>query len=227
MKFSSLLGKRFGKLTVLNLCRSKTKYGQSIWHCICDCGNQKDVVGVNLVSGNTKSCGCLFNLIHHKQNKMVTDNSSVYIYLNKSNNPAIIDLDDYDKVKDFYWDVNDGNYVYTRKTKNRKTIRIFLHRLIMPIFDDNLFIDHINGNPLDNRKCNLRVVTIQQNCCNRKKQINNTTGHTGVTMNRGKFLAFLTQNHKNIHLGYYDNLEDAVKAREDAEIRYFGEYRRQ
>lgn len=51
-----LIGKRFGKLLVTSRSGNKTKTGQLKWHCVCDCGCIKEVVGNNLVSGNTKGC---------------------------------------------------------------------------------------------------------------------------------------------------------------------------
>ena len=43
--------------------------------------------------------------------------------------------------------------------------------------------------------------------------------------NRNKWIAQITVNYKNIHLGRYENIEDAIKARKEAEVKYFGEYR--
>jgi hypothetical protein len=55
--FIDITGKRFGRLVVLNCAGSKNK--KIIWHCKCDCGNEIDVIGNSLQSGNTMSCGCL------------------------------------------------------------------------------------------------------------------------------------------------------------------------
>ena len=54
------------------------------------------------------------------------------------------------------------------------------------------------------------------------------SGKTGVCFNKraNKWRAFISINKKNIHLGYYDTFEEAVRVREEAEIKYFGEYRR-
>lgn len=54
-----LVGKRFGKLTVLSATEKRTSSGNVIWHCICDCGNECFVSTNHLQTGNTKSCGCL------------------------------------------------------------------------------------------------------------------------------------------------------------------------
>ena len=58
MKLNDLTGQKFHKLTVLNRAYPNTKSGNARWHCICDCGKECDVVGTNLKSGHTKSCGC-------------------------------------------------------------------------------------------------------------------------------------------------------------------------
>lgn len=63
-------------------------------------------------------------------------------------------------------------YVDVRKCVNGKTYRGFLHRLIMSCPPDKV-VDHINGNPLDNRKCNLRICTHKENCLNRNFYIEN------------------------------------------------------
>lgn len=56
-KVIDLTGERFGRLTVIE--RVGTKNRKSVWECKCECGNIKEVVSNNLISGNTKSCGCL------------------------------------------------------------------------------------------------------------------------------------------------------------------------
>lgn len=58
MKLNDLTGQKFHKLTVLNRAYPNTKSGSARWHCICDCGNECNVVGTHLKSGHTKSCGC-------------------------------------------------------------------------------------------------------------------------------------------------------------------------
>lgn len=59
-----LTGKRFGRLTVIERVYSKSKRNgemRAMWHCKCDCGNERDILGSNLMRGLTKSCGCLHN----------------------------------------------------------------------------------------------------------------------------------------------------------------------
>ena len=105
-----------------------------------------------------------------------------------------------------------GHFLYVRIRPNK----LALHREIMrnPV---GKVIDHINRNTLDNRKENLRIVTIQENLRNQKRP-NNKTGHTGVAIyQKGKFTAQIKVNYKKIHLGVFNTIEDAYKARLKAE----------
>lgn len=100
-----------------------------------------------------------------------------------------------------------------------------LHRLFMNA-KKNEVVDHINGNRVDNRKSNLRIVDRSKNGVNRARHSNNKTGHRGVfyCKNIGKYNAYITINWKRKNLGYYKNIEDAINARLEDEKKYYGEY---
>ncbi len=57
--FKNLKNKKFNRLTVLNISSTRTPGGKIKWDCICDCNNLKSVISHKLISGTTKSCGCL------------------------------------------------------------------------------------------------------------------------------------------------------------------------
>ena len=63
MRFIDLTGKQFGRLTAL-YTNGRNGKGNIIWHCKCQCGNETDVLGINLRNGATRSCGCLFKETH-------------------------------------------------------------------------------------------------------------------------------------------------------------------
>ena len=67
----SLIGKEFGRLTVV--AKAKSRNTRTCWLCSCTCGGLKEVLGANLVTGRTKSCGCLhdekFKINRHKQTR--------------------------------------------------------------------------------------------------------------------------------------------------------------
>ena len=83
-------------------------------------------------------------------------------------------------------------------------------------------IDHINGNRDDNRIENLRDVTRVENQMNQRVYKNNKSGFLGVGWNtmQNKWYAEIKSNSKRIHLGVFNKLSNAVKARIDAELKY-------
>jgi hypothetical protein len=88
-------------------------------------------------------------------------------------------------------------------------------------------LDHVNRNRSDNRISNLREVTNKQNQQNKSKRSDNTSGHPGVYWRKRapKWVAQITHNYKQIHLGYFDDLEAAIAARKAGELRYWGVHR--
>ena len=139
---------------------------------------------------------------------------------------AIIDIEDVDKVNFTSWYLDKNGYVVS-KCKQTKNKGIYLHRLILNA-DKTDVVDHINHNTLDNRKENLRLCTQQENTfntTNNRKNLNKDSEEKGIFKRSGKWEARIMYNYKNISLGRYINKEDAIKARKQAEIKYFGEFR--
>lgn len=73
-----------------------------------------------------------------------------------------------------------NNEKYKRVIHDINKKRLYFHREIMGVTDNNIIVDHINGNPLDNRKENLRLSDKSTNGMNRPKNKNNSTGYKGV-----------------------------------------------
>lgn len=136
---------------------------------------------------------------------------------------CIIDEDDFEKISNLKWYLNVNGYAATFKENKN----IYLHKLITKDMFDGL-CDHINGDKLDNRKENLREATHSQNMVNKKVHTNNASGRTGVFKMKGRkedrWWAYICVDKKSINLGYYGSFEEACKVREDAEIKYFGEF---
>jgi len=88
------------------------------------------------------------------------------------------------------------------------------------------YIDHINGNPMDNRIGNLRLSCPAGNSRNSKTPKTNSSGYKGVVGVNGspRFRAFICVNRKQIHLGMFDTKEAAYEAYKSAAIKHFGEF---
>lgn len=86
-----------------------------------------------------------------------------------------------------------------------------------------LYVDHINRNPLDNRRKNLRICTNAANLRNGRVRTTNKSGVSGVCWDkeRNKWATEIRVNYKKIFLGRFSNFKDAVKARKLAEERYW------
>lgn len=100
----------------------------------------------------------------------------------------------------------------------------FAHRVIWKMVhgSDPEHIDHVNGIKADNRITNLRSVSNHINHKNMPRQNNNTSGVTGVGWHgvTQKYHARIKVSGRTIHLGLFETFEDAVAAREAAELRY-------
>lgn len=204
---------------------------KSQYLCLCECGNTKIIQAQSLRKGVTKSCGCLAkqiaSLTHKKTNEFIFDNNIAIGTTTNTQEKFYFDIEDYDMVNRFAWFSYNG-YV---TTNNYNLLEGYprllkLHRLVMKENDPKKIIDHINHNTLDNRKINLRIVTSQQNSMNHKIFRNNSSGITGVRYSslNNKWLARITYNYKDILLGEFDDFEDAVIARKNAEIKYYKEF---
>ena len=142
-----------------------------------------------------------------------------------------IDLDDYEKVKKHHWGIFISKYgafyIYSYDRSGEKVRTILLHRYIMDE-PEGLIVDHIDGNPLNNRKSNLRICNCEENSQNRAKNKNNTSGHKGITWSKkdNKWMAYIYYKNRFKNLGLYSNFDDAVATREKAEEQYFGEFNR-
>lgn len=235
-KLIDLTGKKFGRLTVIKRADdyvSPKGHKAVQWLCECSCDNRTQVIvkGNNLKSNSVQSCGCLAketsSRIHKKYNTYNLSGSYGIGY-DSNGNEFYFDLDDYDKIKNYCWFVDSDGYVKTNVHDKDKHRFIKLHRLICNLSDSNYNVDHIHGRDSrnDNRKSNLRIATKSQNNINACLKRNNTSGVTGVSWYKPKQMwrSYIRFNNEWMHLGYFINFDDAVKARKKAEEKYFGKW---
>lgn len=221
-----LTGQRFGRLFVVEETEERTLSNEIKWKCICDCGNTTIVSSPNLRHGHTQSCGCLqkerASESHKKYNQYNLSGKYGIGWTTNTNKEFYFDLEDYDKIKNASWYENDQGYVIGEQ--GNQVIR--QHRLVMGMIAKEDIIDHINRNKADNRKINLRIANKQTNGINRGANCNNKIGYKGINkvFNSDKFCARIMINGKTIHLGVFDNINDAIEARKNKEKEIFGEF---
>ena len=230
-KFKDLTGEVFGKLLVLHIADYKN--GEVYWTCQCLCDKHTilDVMGDSLRSGHTKSCGCLIKENNAarkgkrgkrlKENQYDLSNEYGIGYCVNTNNPFYFDKEDYDLIKQYTWSEK-NNYVVTFYINKN----IAMHRLVLNVNDPTIEVDHIGHNTMDNRKSKLRISNQCGNHQNLRLAKNNKSGVTGVCWESesNKWHSYIWHDGKTEHLGRFELLDDAIKARKDAENKYFGEY---
>jgi len=149
---------------------------------------------------------------------------------------TLVSNEDFNEVSQFKWSAyqitgtsHTGKVYYYGYKVGRKIQgkRIWLHNFIMEPSKD-MFIDHINGDPLDNRRENLRIVTHRENTLNRGKRSNGKTSQfLGVSLTKHRnFRAGIKVNNKNINLGHFKSEIEAAKAYNNAALLYFGKFAR-
>jgi hypothetical protein len=142
---------------------------------------------------------------------------------------AIIDDDDYEYLNQWKWFANNKNgkfYVVRNITVSKnKQSSIFMHRFIMKP-NKGMIIDHLDGNPLNNQKSNLRICTHAENMRNSKISINNKSGYKGVSYqeDRNNYRAQIKFNNKKINIGDFIDPIDAARAYNAAALKYHGEF---
>ena len=220
MAFKDISGMKFGRLYVVG--KSNKFYTRPngartmLWECKCDCGNVIFVRGDHMKTGNTLSCGeCSNNTF-----EFIDDYCIVTC---KNGDKFYIDKEDYPFVSKYSWSFDGRGYVVSYAGTNKL---MKLHRILLNISDPYIFIDHIDHNPANNRRNNLRKCDNSQNNANRSLDSRNKSGRTGVLWDehRQKWFAQIGWHNSNHFLGYYDDIESAIQARENAEKLYFKEY---
>lgn len=227
-----LTGRRIGRLEVIKRMPSKIDPSgkhRGRWLCKCDCGNETIVDTTRLTEYYTQSCGCLQldNLREAliKYNRYDLAGKYGICYSSNTDEAILFDLEDYDKIKNYTWYIDD--YGYAISGTSGRAIR--MQRLLCDVLDDpSVVVDHMDGNTFNNQKWNLRVCHQRENTLNRSIPSNNTSGAIGVRLNpSGKtWHVSIGLDRVEHNLGNYESFEEACIVRRNAEDRFFGEYSR-
>lgn len=216
-----LTGQRFGRWVVVGRAEN-SKNRNAKWWCKCDCGIERAVLGNSLVRGLSKSCGCYASqrtTALHPRNRYDLTGEYGKGYTCNTNAEFLFDLEDFDKIKDIRWaEWKNGNR-YNGVRGYDKRVKDYV-KMSWVVFEKGS--DHINHNPLDNRKSNLRSATVSENASNRGHQANNRCGVIGV----GATTTWNARIRKDgvLYSKRFNSFEDAVKQRLLWEKEFFGEY---
>ena len=205
-----MINKRFSKLTVVGFAYKEK--GFEWYYCDCDCGTKNYLVRkYSLLSGNTRSCGCLRKKKDGNCIYVLTRYNVVIVFYNKTDDFFAADLKDLPLIKAHTWYPDDSKDKEPVTTVDDK--KITFARLKLGLAGSGLVVDHINHDPRDNRSCNIRACTELQNLVNRRQAIGKVEEENNVFV-----LSFPTESGQN------DVFTFSTKAEaKDYRVRYLDE----
>ena len=220
---ADITGQRFGRLVAIKPIGNKGKKVGVYWLCQCDCGNNKEVRASRLLQGYTKSCGCLAKETSKKngRNALLTRNKVHAVQVGQRFG-KLVAIKPVDKnIKgNILWECqcDCGNTIIVRadslRDSNTKSCGC-LKRVAGKEIAESILYERVRSFCYDG--------TYIPRIKSKKLQRNNTSGVTGVHWQPkiAKWVAKIGFRGKRIHLGCFDNLEDAIRARKEAEEKYF------
>lgn len=165
----------------------------------------------------------------NKKNKFKVIKDTTILYI--KNKKILIDTEDLERIIKYRWCISwagsrDYLFIKTNIFIDNSFKNIKLHRFILNINDPLICIDHIDRNPLNNKKSNLRIANRIQNQRNMKVSKKNKSGYKGVSWDksRNKWTARISFNNHYLYLGRFDTPEDAQEAYKKASLQYHGEF---
>lgn len=208
-----LVGQKFVRLTVVKRVENN-KHGQSRWLCKCDCGNNHTATQGSLVNSLVKSCGCLQSEISHK-NGIINGKASYKDLTSKKFGELTVIRRVDNKGRHVQWlckctcgrtKIISSNHLLDGNTRSCGC-------LITQAAKENQKKAAIAG-CIDGTK--IGSLTMKTSCTN-------SSGYKGVRWHKAaqKWNARITFKGKEIYLGLFDRLDDAIEARKKAEEKYF------
>ncbi|MBR3842246.1 MAG: hypothetical protein IKM38_03120 [Christensenellaceae bacterium] len=198
-----LEGKKFGELTVLKKVGTKNSAAGVYWLCRCDCGNEVEVLGTKLETGRVTHCK---SPVHKKNYPTVDISGRRFSHL-----VALYPVEGARKKRSVVWHCrcdcgNEVDFSYNELVFfNIKSCGCEKRKHEQKL---NSYLTYVAGTSVDIVK-------------SKKVPKDNTTGHRGVYLIRGKYIAKIVFQKKAYYLGVFDKIEDAVRVRKEAEEQLF------
>lgn len=215
-KFLNIIDNRYNKLLVLS--RAENRGRRVWWNCLCDCGNKVQIRGDHLKSGHAKSCGCwkvesyAYRDTYHGLSK-TKEYKIYYAMQQRCYSESFPQYYDYGargiKVCDRWMEDAPQGFLNFLQDMGKKPKGKSLDR-----------IDVNSGYSPEN--CTWTDYSTQ--VFNQRRRNRNTSGKTGVCWDKrlNKWQVNIRRNKVKYYLGVYSDFQEAVKVREDAELKYFG-----
>lgn len=149
------------------------------------------------------------------------------IFLNHGKVSLVSDLD-FEMLNKYKWYTHKRSNLYYVVTGGWGKPVYQMHRLILGISDPKIFVDHKDGNTLNNQRCNLRIATRSQNNANRKSHKNSSSQYLGVCWNKKNknWRVLVSVNKKRIDVGSFKTEKEAALAYNEFASKYHGEFAR-
>ena len=133
-----------------------------------------------------------------------------------------VDEADFEILSRYTWRLAPWGRYALRRSSGVTTL---MHRAILGV-TRGIFVDHINGDGLDNRRSNLRIATVTQNCQNRRRRSDARSRFKGLLFKGGRWIASIKVNKVYHYLGIFTSEEAAARAYDAAAQRHFGTFAR-
>ncbi len=136
-----------------------------------------------------------------------------------------VDDEDYNFLMQFKWHLTNCGYAVRRSPRVNGALgrMILMHRVILNA-PENLTVDHIDGNPLNNTRANIRLAEHWQNMLNKKVRKDSRTGIKGVQKHGNKYRVYVGLRGIRHLIGSFDSIEEASAAYQSAALRLHGEF---
>lgn len=136
------------------------------------------------------------------------------------NKVAIVSKKDYQELSQYKWCANEYSSGKWRAKRATKDGTIYMHRQLLKVSKGQI-VDHINGDGLDNRRENLRLVDKQRNSAN--SRTSSKSRYKGVEV-RNTYRAYITVDNNRIWLGKFNTNKEAAECYDKIAREWFGEY---